>query len=181
MFLSACRHLAERGGELAPHVPVGIVEPRQHGGRDRAVRIRRATARRDAPRTVRTSRDGSSSARTTVAAVDRVDAVERPERVQLVRGSRRSLARAASAPARRTCRARWTSSRCAVSRHQPFGCDSAATSCADVALRQRRPSVAPRRCRARRGRSARARSAVRASALDDLIAQVLGDVGRGAG
>ena len=67
----------------------------------------------------------------------------------------RGVSSASPAPTRRASRApgvtdvsrRSTSRRCAVSRHQPFGCDSVATSCLRRRRRQRRLRTAPRRSR----------------------------------
>ncbi len=70
---------------------------------------------------------------------------------------------------------RSTSSRCAVSRRQPFGCDSVSINCAVVHPRHRRTAVARRRLvhhaidAAEPGRQLEI-------ALFDLIAEIFGDV-----
>ena len=139
------RQRAERRRQLLAHRPVRVVEPLQHRRLNRMIRLRPAIAPRAGSPTTRTSRDGSSS-----AFVDQVA-------VRCRRGRRASTARAGASAQSGALSAsftsagatdlspRSTSSRCAVSRRQPFGCDSASTSCAGDAARERLRRVAPRR------------------------------------
>ena len=100
----------------------------------------------------------------TVAGSMRIEAVERPQRVQPSRASPARSSPASRASGTTVWSPRSTSSRCAVSRHQPFGCDSAVDE-----LRGRRASPAPASCpasssRGRRDRCGPARSAAPACA-----------------
>ena len=122
----------------------------------------------------RTSRDGSSSARMTVAA----SIASSPSSVH----SARTRVRGSSAPLRQLHEQRSdgragvpprsTSSRCAVSRHQPFGCERVSTSCAfdDFTSSMPKPYRAGS-SRARRDRSGQTRSTGRAFA-EDVVAQI---------
>ena len=111
-----------------------------------------------------------------------------PSKVRRRPGRRASTARAAAcaSPARsRRClprpsappteSPRSTSSRCAVSRHQPFGCDSVSTSCGGGRFRQRRLPVAPRRV-VHHAIDAPVAARPIELARQDLVAQIFRDV-----
>ena len=71
----------------------------------------------------------------TSAGVERAQPFERPQRVEPRRAGCRDAAATICCSAGTTDLSCFrTSSRCAVSRHQPFGCVKCATSCAGVSL-----------------------------------------------
>ena len=161
----ARRHGADGRCELMTDRPVRIVELLEHRRLERHCQAGRASARRAAVPTP----GRRATCRRAPSSQSKVRS-RRYRRASIVRAGASASPGALSArsfSAGTTDRSpRSTSSRCAVSRHQPFGCASASTSCAGVGLRQRRRSVRASSCRARRGRSARDHSADRACATE---------------
>ena len=140
-----CGQLAERRGELLADGPVRCrqrASARPRGSDGCGSRSQRSD-RRESPTRARRATDRRAP-RVTVAG----SMLSIPSRVHsacsLVRGIRRARPRASAARSTTDLSLRSTSRRCAVSRHQPFGCESVSTS-----ARGASPSTAPD-CRPRR-------------------------------
>ena len=164
-------HRRELCRELTPHRPVRIRPSARH--RDRARPDSAPSSQRSASRTAdRARRATDPRAPDHQRRLEAVEPVERPQRVQP--GPRSPAPSRASfvSAARRTESPRSTSSRCAVSRHQPFGCDERARPATTTRpWTERGAIVAARRVVDDPVDPADAGSAFRAS-RDDLIPQV---------
>ena len=127
-FLCLRRQLAERRGKLTANGPVRVVEPLQHRALNGMIRLREPSLSEPQAPTPARLCSRATSAGVTSDRLDGVEAVERPQRLEPRPRRRRRSMPTFAAPGRPTVSPRSTSSCCAMSRRQPFGCASTGTS-----------------------------------------------------